>query len=126
MSTEESWQLTPREFKAREKVHEAYLHRWAGLLAVVSNAPHFHKRDGKSYTADDYFDTPEARTRKAALAKAESRDQLDLMWMRQRMNRKLVESELPAWAQGPYRGNAEPLSSGWQQKWQPTPTSSEQ
>ena len=112
MSTQESWALTPREFQAREKVHEAYMWRWAKQLAVIANAPHFHKKDNKAYESDDFFSTPEAIARRNVRLKQEQKDALDLMWMRQRMNRKIKEEDLPDVFRGPYKGSAPMIGSG--------------
>jgi hypothetical protein len=109
MSTAESWRLTPREYQARERVFESYLHRWARELATIANAPHFHRKDKKPYEPVDFVPTAAALAERQEKQKRERRDKQDLMFLQLHTQRKLTEEMVPEWARGPYMGNAPKL-----------------
>jgi hypothetical protein len=103
LSTEESWERTPREFAALERVYETSMGRWAMERADFWNASFKHPKGDKArWMPDDFFDTPAGRLRKA-------QHQKDLMELKaaQREEKRQVqlmkagqfdESELPVWA----------------------------
>ena len=93
MTTPESWQLTPREFGERQKVHEKYVEQQARLLATIANAPHFRKSDQSAYTLAD-FGGPSGPQKKADSIK----EQLAMLEMETRLLQPLKAEDVPAWA----------------------------
>lgn len=108
LSTERSWQLTPREFHALQRVYENTrkdtLQRWAIERAHFFNAHRMHPEgsDFKPWTPEDFLDSPEARRVKAQalkdqrdLAEAQSQHKIRMAQMKEGT---FDESLLPAWA----------------------------
>jgi hypothetical protein len=108
MSTSESWQRTPREFKALERVYLSTLERWAIERAQFANA-HFKRQDSQTFSADDFLDTPTARVRK----RKREKERFESMLMKREADSQtrrmiaarsdpallaVIEAELPAWA----------------------------
>lgn len=104
MTTAESWGLTPREFYSRAMVRESYQAMWK---TEVRNAPHFHRKDDKQWTVDDFITDPAAIARKQAREAQEKKDAFEVMLLRRRlalMRKDSPPPDLPEWAVGPYRG----------------------
>lgn len=53
MSSRQSWELTPREFDALNRVRNDYLKLWAIERAEFRNAHHLFGEEGVGWTPDD-------------------------------------------------------------------------
>lgn len=91
--------MTPREFSARQKVHEQFITRWAIERAWFANA-HFVGKGVAPYTADDFLGRGNRAERQHEMTKDEklvkaAQMQLDLQ-------RKLgaKPQNIPDWAYG--------------------------
>lgn len=105
MSTAESWNLTPREFDARNRVlsefREQEIRRWVTDRVERLNAPHFFRKDKRAWTLEDFL----GGGPKVSDIQAE-RDRLDLARelaldkaLSAKMQRKdFDDSGLPGWA----------------------------
>lgn len=100
MSSAESWDLTPREFKERQKVRENYV---AMLKVEIRNAPHFHRQDKKPWKVDDFL-TPEKVTGIDKSATLFAQAELGLIQNRPDL--------VPDWAKGPYKRREKAVAIG--------------
>jgi hypothetical protein len=99
MTSEESWNLTPREFAQRRKVRDQYIAMWR---VETRNAPHFHREDKKPWSIDHFLNPQEvARSEQQKL-----QDEFELLKARAELGIALNSNSdmVPDWAKGPYFG----------------------
>ena len=100
MSSAESWELTPREFRARARVREFYVADWR---AELRNAPHYAREDKKPWTIE-HFTEPLVSTGRTAAQ--EDADKIALMKARMELGMALKGNPdmVPEWAKSPWVG----------------------
>lgn len=60
LTTEQNWDLTPREFQALVAVHERALYRWAVQQSMFANA-HFRGKDDEAFVAEQFMGKPKPK-----------------------------------------------------------------